>query len=68
MRLPIVLTLLVLFLLPADLNSFAATLNTQYGAATSAIAGFFDRNEDDDSTIEVASVPRREITPGTAIR
>lgn len=67
MRLPIVLALLVVFLLPADLDGMAANLNAHYSGATSAISAFFDRNKT-DSTITVAAVPRREITPATTIR
>jgi hypothetical protein len=65
MRLPIVLTLLVMFMLPADLDGLAADLGVHYRGATAAVAGFFDRNKD-DSTIQVAAVrPAKTTEPTT---
>lgn len=57
MRLPIILTLLVLFTLPADLDGLATQLNGYYQGAATAVGDFLDRNKDDGVVVAEATQP-----------
>lgn len=62
MRLPIILILLTVLLLPADLRGLAAQVQAGADTARNAVARFLDRNDDEVKVAEVTSKLRLGAT------